>query len=1444
MRKFLASLLLLATLLPFTARAEELTVYNGTTTNQYVPAYVSRFDDYTRTQHVIPATQLASMNGGLITSIQYYTNLTAAYTTASVVDVYMTEVNYTTISAFIAKESATIVYQGTLDFAANGDCVITLTTPYMYNGGNLLIGIENTTDAGYKSVKFKGQNVTGAAVSGYNANSLANVNPTVRGFIPKTTFTYGMVNTGTTITTNPAQINLGERPNNGWMPPYMFELVNSGLPGVVKSMEANAPFVAEADLPAEIGFEGTVPVGLSTLTTTTTGSVTDEFLVSYEGDRSFATFNATVNFYTAATPDIWEVAQNVTTFPYNATITANTNIHKNYNLPGSTENHKDAVYKITLANDAMISATTTGAEGVSAIYPEGFNGVGGPDAENYYEYEGPVVADGPIATWFHYDYTGNTTFTGGTGGLFFGYKIPASLIQELGYGNCSLYAVETAAYQATPYYLFIAKGDEAPEEILGAEVAEPNALSFFDIVLEEPILLGDTDDYWVLFYSTSDYPAYVGKNPVDANGVMRYSADGETWSTNSSYTPLIACQLLEISTGRQITLDLASLEMKAQGTADFTEMTANVQGVSRAQRFLEGNNVRGNRDAMVQNLYVPAGTYYVAIASTDQSFPVSITKSNVTAPEPAVVVSPADGATNVNTPVLIEWEIGNYTEEMQVLLGTQYPPTDVLIDWTDQLVNSTLVMELEHNKTYFIQVNGRNAAGVTEGIVSGFTTPIDPVDAELTVLNDKLYPGDVAEFSWAADRGFLGYNLYKDGEKVNEEPITGTEYAVEGLTYNMTGYDFQLTGLYAEGESEPTEAVKVYMTGNGIVSGTVYQQDSITPLANATVEFRGIDAYELPQTIVATADENGDYTADVYEGVYEVFAYADGFAECQYDGEITVAYEQELTGIDIYVHEFYAPLGMITAELVDNNVEVEWAWGLAEKVVDFETGDFSQAEFNNEGSDYPWAITTTSPYEGTYCMKSTCENVNYGVSYIEATVDVPFAAKMGFYVKVSSENNYDKFHFYIDGVEKGQALSGEVAYTYKEYTVEEGTHTYKWEYAKDLSMSSGDDCVYIDNIVLYREDVPAPPVQGATVYDFEDETMMSWTSLDADGDGYGWVSSAEPGQYHNPGVVLAGTGHNDSQGYVLSGSYSNSAGIALNPDNYLIAPTQITAANGAQISFFACAQDANYAAEHFGVAVSTTTATAAAFTTIQEWTMTAKGEGRPAVATRTGNRAGNWYEYTVDLSAYAGQDIWVALRHFNCYDMFILNVDDITLADGSAKGMADRSFQHFNLYRRNNFTEEMELIATPNDTTFNYTDTQWNNLPAGEYQWGIQAYYEGNAAPADRDDSDVTYSFEGSMDGWTTIDADNDGYNWQLASVLMAGYLIPSHDGEDCISSQSYASGVGPLTPDNYLVSPQGQYSQISFWACAQDASYPGEHYGVAVSTTGTNANDFTTIAE
>ena len=220
MNKKLLSLLLLVVAAFTTATAQqELTVYDGTGSNGYVPTYMGYWDDFTRSQYVIPAADLAEMNGATISALTFYTTTqNVPYTSVSTADVYLMEVDYTAISAFEPKANATIVYQGTVSIVTNeagdgGEMTIEFATPYVYGGGNLLIGMENTTDAGYKFMYFYGQTVDGASVAGYNSSSLDNVTATQRNFIPKTTFTY--VASGGVVVPKPTNLqvsNLG--PNN------------------------------------------------------------------------------------------------------------------------------------------------------------------------------------------------------------------------------------------------------------------------------------------------------------------------------------------------------------------------------------------------------------------------------------------------------------------------------------------------------------------------------------------------------------------------------------------------------------------------------------------------------------------------------------------------------------------------------------------------------------------------------------------------------------------------------------------------------------------------------------------------------------------------------------------------------------------------------------------------------------------------------------------------------------------------------------------------------------------------------------------------------------------------------------------------------------------------------------------------------------------------------
>jgi len=166
-----------------------LTVYEGTKTSEHVPFYCGYFyNRLIKTQHVIPAADLGVMDGDTIKGIQYYTSRTSAYTTTSAIDFYLKEVDYTTISSFEGKSTATVVYTGTVTIGSDGVTTIMFDTPYIYNGGNLLVGAENLTSAGgYPgSIYFYGQQINESAIWAYSPFTSIKTDY----FIPKTTFIY------------------------------------------------------------------------------------------------------------------------------------------------------------------------------------------------------------------------------------------------------------------------------------------------------------------------------------------------------------------------------------------------------------------------------------------------------------------------------------------------------------------------------------------------------------------------------------------------------------------------------------------------------------------------------------------------------------------------------------------------------------------------------------------------------------------------------------------------------------------------------------------------------------------------------------------------------------------------------------------------------------------------------------------------------------------------------------------------------------------------------------------------------------------------------------------------------------------------------------------------------------------------------------------------------
>ena len=281
---------------------------------------------------------------------------------------------------------------------------------------------------------------------------------------------------------------------------------------------------------------------------------------------------------------------------------------------------------------------------------------------------------------------------------------------------------------------------------------------------------------------------------------------------------------------------------------------------------------------------------------------------------------------------------------------------------------------------------------------------------------------------------------------------------------------------------------------------------------------------------------------------------------------------------------------------------------------------------------------------------------------------------------------------------------------------------------------------------------------------FESQSEVNeWTFVDKDGDGYNWTwnqLNTAPEPYEGAGCIY-------------SNSFVNYFG-AVNPDNWAISPEFTIPANAssATLSWYAAPQDPDWTEEHYGVYVGTGTDTAN-YTQLFEETISYS----------------DYKNTTVDLTAYAGQTIRVAFRHFNCTDMFMLKLDqvEVMVEEGGEPG------------------------------------------PGGDEL--VSGWY---------------FESQSEVNEWTFVDKDGDGYNWMWNQLNEAP---TPYEGAGCIYSNSFVNYFGAVNPDNWAISPEftipanASSATLSWYAAPQDPDWTEEHYGVYVGT-GTDTANYTQLFE
>ena len=307
-----------------------------------------------------------------------------------------------------------------------------------------------------------------------------------------------------------------------------------------------------------------------------------------------------------------------------------------------------------------------------------------------------------------------------------------------------------------------------------------------------------------------------------------------------------------------------------------------------------------------------------------------------------------------------------------------------------------------------------------------------------------------------------------------------------------------------------------------------------------------------------------------------------------------------------------------------------------------------------------------------------------------------------------------------------------------------------------------------------------------------------WTALDADGDGHSWFaydhSKDTPNDY---------MGHPNSFDRMSAESESYLNG-PLTPDNWLISP-QVPLKG--KLSLWAKGVDADYPAEHFAIYLSTTGKDVADFTTVLIPETVAQNV---------------FTEYTADLSAYAGQVGYIAIRHFNCTDQYRLGVDNITITDDWV---------------------EVDGVTSP------YTLDGLDDHSIYEVEVQAVKTLPTNATILYRQDFDDTNDINEL--GWTFVDNDGNGRNWTMSingKYDMAEYspLETSTSVPNSLYSQSFTDdGEVAINADNWAITPAikiDESSILSFQLAYANPKYP-DKVGVYVGETA-NVNEIFSLEQ
>jgi len=137
-------------------------------------------------------------------------------------------------------------------------------------------------------------------------------------------------------------------------------------------------------------------------------------------------------------------------------------------------------------------------------------------------------------------------------------------------------------------------------------------------------------------------------------------------------------------------------------------------------------------------------------------------------------------------------------------------------EWTEVILTTPYVIDASTHLWAGLDIDMPVSGGVM-GMDAG---PAFIGHGDMTLYNGTWYTGpdfgvganwniqiEVAETDGRMERGLLGYNIYRNDDQVNQSLVTSLAYIDQNLQNGV--YDYHVTAMYDEGESDPSNIVEV-----------------------------------------------------------------------------------------------------------------------------------------------------------------------------------------------------------------------------------------------------------------------------------------------------------------------------------------------------------------------------------------------------------------------------------------------------------------------------------------------------------------------------------------------------------------------------------------------------------------------------------------------------------